>query len=271
MSRRQIRIAAAQISSGANVTENLEIALSAIKNAAEAGASLVILPEATSFWFGGDVRTSAEPLDGPFAQAIRQQAAKYRITASVGMFEPAGNGRVFNTLLITGPNIEAHYHKIHLFDALGSKESDTVAPGRDCLVIKIAGANVGFATCYDLRFADQFTALGRAGAEVIAVSASWGDGPSKAEQWDVLVRARAMDSQSWLIACGQAWRMPQGSAPLGIGRSALVDPIGMVRAQLPAFTGMLVHDIDLDYVKDVRARLPLLEPDRKNLSDINLL
>lgn len=255
---RHIRIAAAQISSGPDMAENLEAILSAIEKAAEAGAVLAILPEAASFWFGGDVREQAEPLDGPFSNAIRAKAKACGITVSVGMFEPAGDGRVYNTLLITGPEGETAYRKVHLFDAFGAKESDTVAPGKDYVTTEIAGVRIGFATCFDLRFADQFTALGRQGAELIAVSASWGDGPAKAEQWDLLLRARAMDAQSWLVACGQAWRPPQGTAPLGIGRSAVVDPVGMVRAQLPGSVGMLVHDIDLDMVRDIRARIPVL-------------
>lgn len=213
MPARTIRIAAAQISSGPDVAENLALTQSAIRDAAAAGAHLAILPEAAMFWFGGDVRTAAEPLDGPFASAVRAEALRAGITVSVGLFEPADDGRVYNTLLITGPDGETAYRKIHLYDAFGMKESDTVAPGRDYVTTTVAGTVIGFATCYDLRFADQFTALGQLGAEVIAVSASWGDGPAKAEQWDLMVRARATDAQSWLVACGQAWRPPQGAAP----------------------------------------------------------
>ncbi|NTJ44012.1 carbon-nitrogen hydrolase family protein [Agrobacterium larrymoorei] len=258
MPSRSIRIAAAQISSGPDIAENLEAALTAIRQASDAGAALAILPEATSFWFGGDVRQHAQPLDGHFASTIRAKARECGIAVSVGMFEPAGDGRVYNTLLITCPDVESAYRKVHLFDAFGAKESDTVAPGNSYVTTMIAGVRIGFATCFDLRFAEQFTALGKQGAEIIAVSASWGDGPAKAEHWDLLIRARAADAQSWLVACDQAWRPPQGAAPLGIGRSAVVDPVGMVRAQLPGNSGMLVHDIDLDMVEDIRRRIPVL-------------
>jgi predicted amidohydrolase len=82
-------------------------------------------------------------------------------------------------LLATGPGIDASYRKIHLYDAFGSRESDLVAPGKELVTITVQGVTVGLATCYDLRFADQFTALGRAGAELIVVPASWGAGPGK--------------------------------------------------------------------------------------------
>ena len=132
------------------------------------------------------------------------------------MFEPAPDRGVYNTLLATGPLVVFYvaYRKIHLFDAFGARESDLVAPGRERVVIEVGGVRVGLATCFDLRFADQFTALGRDGAELVVVPASWGAGPGKEEQWDLLTRARATDAQAWLLACDQAWAPPTGSDPL---------------------------------------------------------
>jgi deaminated glutathione amidase len=112
------------------------------------------------------------------------------VVVIAGLFEPAPGGRVHNTLLATGPGIDASYRKIHLYDAFGSRESDLVAPGKELVTITVQIVTIGLATCYDLRFADQFTALGRAGAELIVVPASWGAGPGKEEQWDLLTRAR---------------------------------------------------------------------------------
>ena len=185
------------------------------------------------------------------------------MTVVVGLFEPAGDGRVHNTLLVTGPAGEATYRKVHLFDAFDSRESDTVAPGEGYVVVDVDGGDagpvrVGLATCYDVRFADQFTALGARGAELVVLPASWGDGPGKAEQWDVLVRARALDAQAWLLAAAQAWQEPVRGAPLGIGRSALVDPLGAVHQRLGAEPDLLVGEVDLDLVAEVRARIPVL-------------
>lgn len=253
-----ITVAAAQVTSGTSPQENLQVVAEFTTRAAAAGARLVVFPEAMMARFGTDLAGVAEPLDGPFAQGVRGVAAEHGVTLVVGMFTPADTGRVHNTLLVTGPDGEATYRKIHLYDAFGSRESDTVAPGDEHVLLDVAGVRVGFATCYDLRFADQFTALGRAGAQLVVVPASWGDGPGKADQWDVLIRARAMDAQAHLLAVDQAWRPHQGTDPLGIGRSALIDPLGRVRQQLADAPGLLVGTVDTGDVEAVRARVPIL-------------
>lgn len=253
-----LRVAAAQISTGADPVANLTTATEAVRWAAAAGASMVALPEATLAAFGTDLRAVAEPLDGPFATGLRKVAAELGVVVIAGLFEPADDGRVHNTLLATGPGVEASYRKIHLYDAFGSRESDLVAPGKDLVTIEVSGVRVGLATCYDLRFASQFTDLGRAGADLIVVPASWGAGPGKEEQWDLLTRARATDAQSWLLACDQAWTPPQGTDPLGIGRSALIDPLGHPRTRLAAEADLLLATLDPDLPTTVRARVPIL-------------
>ena len=255
-----LRMAAAQMASGPDPVANLASAVSFAERAADLGAAVVVYPEAAMACFGTRLRDIAEPLDGPFASGLRACASRLGITLVAGLFEPAGDeaGRVYNTLLLTGPDGDVTYRKIHLYDAFGSRESDTVAPGDTLVTTTVSGATVGLATCYDLRFADQFTALGKAGASLILVPAAWGDGPGKAEQWDVLVRARAMDAQAYLVACDQAWQPPVGAAPLGIGRSAIIDPLGVVRAQLNHEAGLLVGDVDLATVAPVRERVPIL-------------
>ena len=117
---------------------------------------------------------------------------------------------------------------------------------------------VGLATCYDLRFADQFTALGRLGAELVVVPASWGAGPGKEEQWDLLTRARAADAQAWLLACDQAYVPPAGTDPLGVGRSSLTTPLGQTSVRLGAEAAVLHGVVDTDVVAAVRQRVPIL-------------
>ena len=258
-----LTVAACQLSSTRDPRENLASVREFATRAAHAGAALAVFPEATMVSFDSPLAELAEPLDGEFATGVRAVAADLGLTLVVGMFEPADDGRVHNTLLATGPGVEAAYRKIHLYDAFGSRESDLVAPGTDITTLDLAlgegrSVRVGLATCYDVRFADQFTALGRAGAQVVVLPASWGEGPGKAEQWDVLTRARAMDAQAWFVACDQAWRPPQGSDALGIGRSAVLDPLGGVRARLDHRPDVLVTTVDLDLVEDVRARVPVL-------------
>lgn len=253
-----VTLAAAQIQATADPTENLDQLRRATARAASAGAQVVVFPEATMARFGSPLGTLAEPLDGPFAAGVRAAASEHGVLIVAGMFTPGSDGRVRNTLLATGAGVEASYDKIHLYDAFGSRESDTVEPGTAHVTVEAFGTTIGLATCYDLRFADQFTALGRAGAEVICVPASWGDGPGKAEQWDVLVRARAMDAQAWLVACDMAWSPPEGAAPLGIGRSAVVDALGGVRARLGHTPDVLVTTVDTGIIEDIRARVPIL-------------
>ena len=253
-----LHVAAAQLSSGPDPVANLATATDAIREAAAGGAELIALPEATSVCFGTDLRSVAEPLDGPFATGLRKVAADLGVVVVAGLFEPAADGRVHNTVLVTGPGVETAYRKIHLYDAFGSRESDTVAPGNELVTFEWRDVRIALATCYDLRFADQFTALGRLGAELIVVPASWGAGPGKEEQWDLLTRARAADAQAWLLACDQAYVPPAGTDPLGIGRSSLTTPLGQTSARLDAAVGTLHATIDTAVVGAVRARVPIL-------------
>jgi predicted amidohydrolase len=228
-----MRIALAQLLAGEDPSANLEQVRELTERAAAAGAQLVVFPEATMRCFGRSLVDIAEPLNGPWATGLRQLAAEHDIVVAAGMFTPADDGRVRNTLLVVGPGVEAHYDKIHLFDAFGFAESDTVAPGREPVVVQVAGVAVGLATCYDLRFPGLFTTLAERGAELICVCASWGAGPGKVDQWELLVRARALDSTSYIAAVGQADPASvgvarTGSAPTGIGHSALISPRGEV-------------------------------------------
>ena len=253
-----LRIAACQLSSTDDPDHNFAQLAEAAREAAARGARVIVFPEATMARFGTPLASIAQPVDGPFAEGVRAVAAETGALIVVGMFTPADEGRVHNTLLVTGAGVDARYDKIHLFDAFGSRESDTVAPGGELVTVEAFGITIGFATCFDLRFSDQFRDLARRGAELIVVPASWGEGPGKAEQWDVLTRARAMDAQAWLVACDQAWTPPAGTDPLGLGRSVVVEPLGGVRARLGAAVDTLVTDIDPAMVAGVRQRVPIL-------------
>jgi predicted amidohydrolase len=257
-----VRIALAQIVSTPDPQQNLALVEDGVRQAADAGAALVVFPEATMCCFGVPLGPVAEPLDGPWAQRVRAIAADAGLTVVAGMFTPADDGRVHNTLLATGGGVEAGYDKIHLFDAYGFAESRTVAPGTKPVSIAVDGVTVGLATCYDLRFPGLFQRLAGSGAAVVAVPASWGAGPGKREQWDLLVRARALDSTAFVAACDQADPVTagreRGKAPTGIGASAVVGPLGTVQEQLGAEPGLLVADLDLDQVEQARASVPVL-------------
>jgi deaminated glutathione amidase len=255
-----MRIAVAQLLSGTDPADNLQIVRDYTGRAAEAGASLVVFPEATMCRFGVPLAPVAEPVDGPWADGVRRVAAEAGITVVAGMFTPADDGRVHNTLLAVGPEADAHYDKIHLYDAFGFTESTTVAPGREPVAVTVNGVGVGLTTCYDLRFPQLFTALASGGAQLIVVSASWAAGPGKLEQWTLLARARALDSTSYIAAAGQAdpGEPLASSAPTGVGGSVVVSPFGKVVASAGSEPELLVTDLDLDQVTKARETIAVL-------------
>ena len=264
-----MRIALAQILSGTDPTANLKLVRVYADRAADAGAKLVVFPEATMCRFGVPLGPVAEPVDGPWADGVRRIAANAGITVIAGMFTPASDGRVTNTLIAVGPGTpnepDTHYHKIHLYDAFGFTESRTVAPGHQPVVITVDGVRVGLTICYDIRFPALYTELARRGAQLIAACASWGSGPGKLDQWTLLARARALDSMSYVAAAGQAdpgdtpTSPGSGSgAPTGVGGSLVVSPLGEVVASAAAQPQLVVTDIDVDKVAAARDNIAVL-------------
>ncbi|MFD6992507.1 carbon-nitrogen hydrolase family protein [Streptomyces sp. NPDC059943] len=258
-----MRIALSQITTGPHPEQNLGLLRERARRAADADARVVVFPEAAMACFGTPLAPLAEPLDGPWATAVRQIAKETGLVLVAGMFTPAPDGKVANTLLATGPGVEAAYDKIHLYDAFGYAESDSVAPGSEIVTIEVDGARIGLATCYDVRFPELFRAHADAGAVLSLLLASWGAGPGKREQWELLTRARALDSTLWLAAVDQADPAASGvpatsNAPTGIGHSAVIGPDGTVRQCLEEGPGLLLADLDLDEVSAVRRAVPVL-------------
>jgi predicted amidohydrolase len=253
----------AQITSTPDPDANRELVTEYVERAAAAGAEVVVFPEATMACFGVPLAPIAEPLDGPWASAVAELATRHGILVVAGMFTPAADGRVHNTVLVTGGGQHLGYDKIHLFDAFGFTESRTVAPGGKPLVVRAGELSLGVATCYDVRFPELFRRLVDDGAIAVLMPASWGAGPGKLEQWELLVRARALDCTSWVLACGQAdpaasGRTTRPGIPTGIGHSLVVDPYGTVRASLDTAPDLLVVDIDEQTVAAARRDIPVL-------------
>ena len=254
-----MRVALAQILATDDPAANLELVADHTALAAQQGADVVVFPEATMCRFGVSLTPVAEPLDGPWATEVRGIAERNRIVVVAGMFTPTADGRITNTLLVTGPGVDTSYDKIHLYDAFGFRESDTVAAGTKPVTVEIGGVTVGLACCYDIRFPELFRALADRGATVTLLPASWGAGPGKVEQWQLLVRARAIDATTFVVAADQADPGgPPGKAPLGVGHSLVASPFGVTVDELGAEPGLLVVDIDPDDVEGVRRALPVL-------------
>jgi predicted amidohydrolase len=264
-----VRIALCQIPVGPDSVVNLSRARDALREAAAGGAELAVFPEATMVRFGSDLRAAAEPLDGPFCAGFSAACAASGVAAVAGVFEPAPDGRVYNTAVAFSGSgdLVASYRKLHLFDALGQRESDLVAPGEDVVVTSLAGATVGLQICYDIRFPELTRALAIGGASLVTVSAAWQAGLFKEEHWVTLARARAIENTVWIAAVGQVpdTDAKPTRAPTGVGRSMLIDPLGVVRCDLGPSAGVTVAEADLTLVQTVRATLPSLANRRSDL------
>ena len=259
-----MRIALAQIHSGTEPEANLKLVDDYTRRAADAGAGLVLFPEATMCRFGVPLSEIAQPLDGSWADGVRRVAASAGVTVIAGMFVPADAGRVTNTLIATGPGVDAHYDKIYLYDAFGFTESRTVAPGHEPVTIKVAGdsgpVTVGLSLCYDVRFPELYVELARRGAQLITVHASWGTGRGKLDQWTLLARARALDTGSFVGAVGQAYPGDEIAAlgPTGVGGSVVASPLGEIIESAGPDPSLLVTDVDPDAVQSVRDTIAVL-------------
>ncbi|PJK22918.1 hydrolase [Mycobacterium goodii] len=256
-----MRIALAQIATGTDPSSNLELVESYTRRAADDGARLVLFPEATMCRFGVPLGPVAEPLDGPWASAVRDIAARAGVVVVAGMFAPSDDGRVTNTLVAAGAGVDTHYHKIHLYDAFGFSESRTVAPGFTPTTITVDGTAVGITTCYDIRFPELYVELARRGAQLITVHASWGSGPGKLDQWTLLARARALDTTGFLAAVDQAYPGDEiaKAGPTGVGGSLVASPTGDVLVSAGADPQLLTVDIDLDAATQARQTIAVLD------------
>ncbi len=264
-----MRVALCQIPVSTQPTVNLSRIESALTSASEQASDLAVFPEGSQVRFSADLSAAAEPLDGPFCTGLSRAARISGVALVAGVFEPAHDHLVYNTTVAfdaTGQLVAA-YRKIHLFDALGQRESETVAPGSELVVADLAGLKVGILTCYDVRFPELARALTVRGADLIAIPSAWAAGLFKEEHWVTLVRARAIENTIWVAAAGQVPdpSEPATKAPTGVGRSLLVDPMGTARLDLGSSAGVSVGVVDTEMTAKVRAALPSLQHRRPDL------
>jgi predicted amidohydrolase len=264
-----MRVALGQLPISSVPQVNLERVRAAAVSAASQGARIAVFPEGTQARFSADLHAVAEPLDGPFCRGLAEIAASAGLAIVATLFEPAQDGRVYNTTVgyEADGGLAAVYRKIHLFDALGYRESESVAPGDEVVIASLAGLRVGFMTCYDVRFPELARALATGGADLLVLPSAWAAGTFKEEHWVTLVRARAIENTIWVAAAGQVPdpAEPPTKAPTGIGRSLLVDPMGVVRLDLGPAEGLGVGDVDTEQTARVRAVLPSLAGRRTDI------
>ena len=264
-----MRVALCQLPVSSDPSVNLGRVKEAVADAAAAGAHLAVFPEGMQARFGTDLREAAEPTDGPFGQGLSGAAGEHGVAG--GWLEDSGHhgDRVYNTAVAfdAGGRLAAAYRKIHLFDALGHRESDQVSAGHEPVVTDLSGLRVGVLTCYDIRFPELARALVARGADLIVVPAGWAAGLFKEEHWVTLVRARALENTVWVAAADQVPdpAEPATRAATGVGRSMLVDPMGTVRLDLGSRPGIAVGEVDTKLTAEIRAALPSLEHRRDDL------
>jgi predicted amidohydrolase len=264
-----MRVALCQIPVSSRPDVNSKRVRVALWEAANLGADLAVFPEATQVRFGSDLRAAAEPVDGPFCAGLAAAARDTGVALVAGVFEPAPDGRVYNTAVAFdgAGELAASYRKLHLFDAFGHRESEQVAPGSAPVLCTLAGIRTGLEICYDVRFGELSRALAVAGASLLVLPAAWAAGLFKEEHWVTLVRARAIENTVWVAAVGQVPDPdePPTRAATGIGRSMLVDPLGVVRVDLGPAPGVAVGEVDEDLIETVRASVPSLHNRRDDV------
>ena len=268
-----MRVAAIQTTAGDDRDANLAAAGTLVAKAAAAGAELVVLPEYFSVAGSPDVlHAASEPLDGPTVAWAAAASARHGIHLVAGSFPErtgAADGRLANTSCLLDPDgtVIAVYRKIHLFDValrgVEFRESDTIAPGDATVVVPLgstaAGETpvLGLTLCYDIRFPELYRMLALDGATVVTVPAAFtaATGPA---HWELLLRARAVEEQVFVIGSGQVGELPAGM-PRCHGHSMIVDPWGTVLAErTDPSPGVVVADLDFAYLSEVRTRLPVL-------------
>ena len=236
-----------------------------VRTAAGDGATLIVLPEKwTALGRDEDLRAAAETLDGPAISWAREIARELAIDLVAGSLveAPIGERKLANTSVHVNPQggVMAVYRKVHMFDVeiegRSYRESDLEDPGDEVVLSESAlGVPLGMSICYDLRFPELYRILAVRGARVIVLPAAF-TLPTTRDHWEVLLRARAIENQVFVVAANQIGPHPGGQR--SGGRSMIIDPWGVVLAQAQDREGYIATDLDLERQLEIRAQLPAL-------------
>jgi predicted amidohydrolase len=259
-----MKVALCQVNSRHDRAANLAVALDLLERAAAAGADLAVLPEYVDYLGPVKDEPAPEPVDGSFAATFADAAKRHGLWVLAGSFHETGPdaGHTYNTSLLFDRDgaLAASYRKIHLFDIdipdrVSYQESRTVAPGEEVVTAEVEGVTVGLSICYDLRFPELYRRLAVAGAQVLLVPAAFTAHTGR-DHWEVLLRARAIENQCYVLAAGQTGA--HEPERLCYGRSMVIDPWGTVVAQAPDGVGLVVADLDVGRLERIRQELPSL-------------
>jgi predicted amidohydrolase len=260
-----MRAAAIQMTATADRDRNLQTADRLVRAAAADGATLIVLPEKWSAYGEPEVAVqAAEPLDGPALSWARALAAELGLDLVAGSIPEISvdGGRGSNTSVHVGPDGKdrAVYRKLHMFDvSVGGddyRESEREAPGSEIVLSKTAdGTGLGLSICYDLRFPELFRRLAVEGALIISLPSAFTVSTTR-DHWEILVRARAIENQCFVIAANQFGEHAKGVK--SGGRSLIVDPWGVVLAAAEDGERFIAADLDFERLERIRAKLPSL-------------
>lgn len=264
MSTRRFVAAAVQLCAGSDKRANLDKAEAFAEEAARHDARLVVLPE-VFLWRGPRDQevANAETIPGPTTARLADLARRLNIHLVAGsLLEQNGTDRAFNTSILLDPRGEilACYRKLHLFDVdipghVTIRESDTRVGGSDVVMVRTELGVIGMTICYDLRFPELYRRLTLAGAEIITVPSAF-TFPTGAAHWEILLRARAIENQVYIIAPDQVGKSPSGI--VDFGNSMIVDPWGQPLARAADREMMILAEIHRDHQERVRRELPCL-------------
>jgi deaminated glutathione amidase len=263
-----MRAAAIQLNATGDKARNLEIAERLVREAAADGAQLVVLPEKWNVLGDAQVlREGAEPLSGPTISAASSWARELQVHLVAGSIAERRDGaeKLSNTSVLIGPDgeLRARYRKIHMFDVdvggVAYRESESEEPGKEivssALEPAVPGVTLGMTVCYDLRFPELYRILAVRGATVITVPSAFTYETGK-DHWEVLIRARAIENQAFVVAPNQVGEAPPHYR--SYGHSMIVDPWGEVLTVAPEGECFVAADLDLAVEERVRATLPSL-------------
>jgi deaminated glutathione amidase len=267
----RIRVACVQMTSRADKAANLETAERLVTQAASTGADLVVLPEKWNAIGSAELyHATAEPLEGgESVAAMADWARRHGITLVGGSIAERRDGRekLSNTSVVFDPEgrVVAFYRKIHLFDVeVGGvvyRESEAEEPGDEPVVAEAEDWKIGLSVCYDIRFPELYRILALQGAEFVTVPAHFTT-PTGKDHWHVLMRARAIENQLYVVAAAQIGETLPGKP--AYGRSVIVDPWGVVITQAPDEQTVISAELDRAHLEDIRAKLPSLANRQSN-------
>ena len=259
-----MRAAAVQLNSRGEVDRNLETAERLVRAAAADGADLIALPEKWNVLGGPEaLLAGAEALDGPTVSAVRGWASELGVHLVAGSIPErvSDQDKLGNTSLLIGPDgeVEAVYRKIHMFDVdvggVAYRESEHEEPGDEIVIGHAGDVPIGLTVCYDVRFPELYRILAVRGARVITVPAAFTLHTGK-DHWELLLRARAVENQVFVVAPGQFGQAPPHYH--SYGRSLIVDPWGVVLATAPDEECFVAADLDFELQDRIRSKLPSL-------------